>query len=347
MKSRAKLPARMQVEPSGRCNLSCRMCPGGLRRDGKQKLMHVELLDFLLEQLPGARDIDLDGFGEPLMHPEIVGLVEKVKAMGSTASISSNLLLLDRKTAEGFVSAGLDNLTVSIDGATEATYGWFKRDANLMTVIENMASLVELRNEAGASVPRIRVAAVIMKENVADLPGIVRLSGAMGAESFTARHLCHRMDEAALPRLYRPVRDFVRSQALGEDQVPMIQEAFAVARREADKYGIAIDLPEPLPLPEVRVPACDRPWKEICVSHTGLMLPCRFTGTPDRFNLGDVVDNGIRAIWNGPRFVEFRENLLQGDLPDMCRSCSLTGGCVTRPTKPSRQAVPVEQYQRI
>lgn len=344
MKARAKLPVHLQVEPSGRCNLSCRMCAGGLRRDGKQKLMHIELLDTLLDQLPDAQDVRLQGLGEPLMHPEFVQFVERASSRGLTTSTSTNLVLLDKKVAEGVIAAGLDDLTVSIDGASEATYGWFRRDASLLKVIDNMAMLIDRRKEAGSETPRLTVTSVIMKENIGELPGIVRLAGAIGATSFSAQHLSHRMDESALPRIYRPVRDFVRSQTLSEDELPGITESFSNARKEADRYGIDISLPQPLPQAGAGKPACDWPWKAAYISHIGLMLPCGNVGTPDRCNMGDVNENGFEAVWNGPRFMEFREKLLQGETPEVCASCSVIGGCVTQS---SRAPVFAEQFQRV
>jgi hypothetical protein len=45
--------------------------------------------------------------------------------------------------------------------------------------------------------------------------------------------------------------------------------------------------------------------------------------TPDRINFGDVAERGVRAVWDGPEYQEFRNRLSSETPPEVCQSCSV------------------------
>jgi hypothetical protein len=48
--------------------------------------------------------------------------------------------------------------------------------------------------------------------------------------------------------------------------------------------------------------------------------------TPDRANMGNMADEGVAAVWNGPAFETFRAQLDSAVPPEVCQSCSLYHG---------------------
>src|SRR5215211_2247775 len=115
------LPTYLQVEPVGQCNLRCRMCPIQFRRDGPPHgppaFMRFEDFVRLLDQFPGLRELQLQGLGEPMMHPRFFDMVELAASRGIKVGTNTNLTLLNSKRAGRCVSSGLAELSASLDGA--------------------------------------------------------------------------------------------------------------------------------------------------------------------------------------------------------------------------------------
>jgi MoaA/NifB/PqqE/SkfB family radical SAM enzyme len=120
------LPSFVQIEPVGQCNLRCQMCPIQFRTDGPPNgppaFMPFETFMGLVDQLPTMTELQLQGLGEPMMHPRFFDMVAYAAARGIEVSTNSNLTLLTPARAEQLVASGLSHLHVSIDGATSATY---------------------------------------------------------------------------------------------------------------------------------------------------------------------------------------------------------------------------------
>ena len=67
----------------------------------------------------------------------------------------------------------------------------------------------------------------------------------------------------------------------------------------------------------------------ITVDYNGDIYPCDFF-VEDQWKLGNIMDNDLKAILNGERFMEFREKMFQ--LPGECDKCkwyfTCKGGCI-------------------
>ncbi len=115
------LPAFLQVEPVGQCNLRCQMCPVQFRADGPPHgppaFMAFETFTRLLDQFPALQEVQLQGLGEPLMHPRFFDMVAHARGRGLRVGTNTNLTLLTPPRAERCVTSGLTDLSASLDGA--------------------------------------------------------------------------------------------------------------------------------------------------------------------------------------------------------------------------------------
>lgn len=70
------------------------------------------------------KTISLSNHGEPLCNPLLPKMISYIKSTGSSSliSIHTNASLLDEKTAEALVDAGLDRMVVSLQGMTSEEY---------------------------------------------------------------------------------------------------------------------------------------------------------------------------------------------------------------------------------
>jgi MoaA/NifB/PqqE/SkfB family radical SAM enzyme len=328
------LPKYLQLEVVGQCNLRCRMCPIQFRRDGPPHgplaFMDFDLFTGLLDQFPELERLQLQGLGEPMMHPRFFEMIETAVARGITVSTNTNLTLLSARRAELCVTSGLDELHASVDGATAATFEHIRVGARFDRVIANLERLVDVRRHHGRATPRLRMVVVAMRQNLHELTDLVRLAHRLGLDTVFVQHLCHDFAESSLPPHYRPMRDFVDAETLLGEEIERIHYEFERATATARELEVDLRLPQTRPRSHPpRTPGperCSWPWTGAYVSYQGVAMPCCMVATPDRINLGNMASAGASAVWNGSKYAEFRDALCSETPPEVCRSCAIYTG---------------------
>lgn len=331
----APLPSYVQIEPVGQCNLRCQMCPIQFRQDGPPHgppaFMEFDTFTRLIDELTTLEHLHLQGLGEPMMHPRFFDMVDYASSRGIRVTTNTNMtLVLNPRRAERCVTCGLDCIHVSIDGATSATYERIRARGRLERVMRGLQMLAEARVAMGVAGPQMRLVSVVMRQNLHELPDLVRLAHRWSMQSMFVQHLCHDFGESTLPAAYRPMREFVEEQTLLADEPQRVEAWFEAARRVADDLGVDLRLPSTrarLHPPGTPGPKrCDWPWRGAYISYQGLSMPCCMISTPDRMNFGNVAQRGLGAIWNGAEYENFRRQLSSDEPPEICRSCSVYSG---------------------
>jgi MoaA/NifB/PqqE/SkfB family radical SAM enzyme len=106
-------PILAQIVPTRRCNLACAYC------NEFDKVSAPVPLDAMLERIDrlaalGTTMIDLSG-GEPLLHPELDAIIERIRRRGILAGLLTNGYLLTPDRIKRLNHAGLDRLQISVD----------------------------------------------------------------------------------------------------------------------------------------------------------------------------------------------------------------------------------------
>jgi MoaA/NifB/PqqE/SkfB family radical SAM enzyme len=329
-----ELPTYVQIEPVGQCNLRCQMCAIQFRQDGPPygplAFMDFDAFTRLVDQFDTLQELHLQGLGEPMMHPRFFDMVAYAANKGVRVSINTNLTLLNARRAELCVTSGLDRIHVSIDGATAETYERIRVRSHFDRVVRNLGLLQDARALLGSDRPAVRMVTVLMRQNLHELPDLVRFAHEWNMEGLFVQHLCHDFGESSLPAHYRPMRDFVQEQTLLEEDLTRVEHWFAAARSTAAELGVDLRLPRSRP--RVHPPGtpgrqrCSWPWTGAYVSYQGFAMPCCMISTPDRLNFGNMAEEGVAAVWNAPDFDAFRDRLASDEPPEICRSCAVYTG---------------------
>lgn len=333
------LPRFLQIEPVGQCNLRCRMCPIELRPESEDHhppaTIAIDVFRRLLDQFPTVQTLQLQGLGEPMMHPRFFDMVEIAVARGMTVSTNTNLTLLTERRAERCVTSGLAQIHVSIDGATAATYEHIRVRANFAKVMRNLDRLMAARARLASRTPEVRWVMVVMRRNLPELAAVVRLAAQHGVDQVHVQHLCHDFGESSLPARYAGMRAFVDAETLLAEDPARVDAAFGEARDAAAALGVDLRLPEirrpddaavAAPPPASGRSRCDWPWSGAYVSWDGRAMPCCMVSTPDRVHFGNMAHEGVGAIWNSAVFEEFRDRLDSTTPPEICSSCAVYNG---------------------
>lgn len=133
------------IEPTNDCQLDCVTC---YRKGREVGYMSMQTFDAALKSLPiRTYAINLNGAGEPLLHPEFAAMVDKLNAkrnpfgMKYKTGFSTNGLLLDSAIQKKIIDK-VDWINISLDGIG-AKHESRRRGSNWDIVSENAHKLID------------------------------------------------------------------------------------------------------------------------------------------------------------------------------------------------------------
>ncbi|PLX32354.1 MAG: hypothetical protein C0600_02880, partial [Ignavibacteria bacterium] len=102
--------------------------------------MNLDLFQRLMDEIDahGARHIALHKDGEPLLHPDIISMLERVKARHEHhVYLTTNAQRMEPNVIDAILRARIDTVNFSIGAASEEFYGKV-RGCGFKRVIENI-----------------------------------------------------------------------------------------------------------------------------------------------------------------------------------------------------------------
>lgn len=156
----APFPLHVDFEASSRCNLSCPMC---FRHhfDNEQAFMDM---DFALYRKGidecarhGLYSIRLSWRGESTLNPTLLDMIRYAREAGiKEVSFLTNGSALTEEFSMGLIHAGLDYITISVDGLDEV-YNTLRSPLDFQTTRDNIARLFSLKERHGGGFPKVKV----------------------------------------------------------------------------------------------------------------------------------------------------------------------------------------------
>lgn len=332
------------VEPTSRCNLRCRTC---VRNSWDEPMgdMSMETYRRLVEGLRPVRSLrkmSFWGFGEPLLHPDIVEMVRMAKELKVKTEIVTNGLLLTREISESMVEVGLDSIVISMDGTSPESYGDIRLGSDFQLVLDNVRMLQEARAEVPGKIPdrgpEVGIEFVVMRRNVAELANLPKLAAQMGAVFVVVSNLLPHTEEMSEEVLYGRWAgssfDFGHSLWNPELLLPKIStrpEVIAPLTKLIESRGViggtgmADGLDSPSYCKFVGEGSAVVSWDGEVSPCVAMMhsYPCYILGRPKeikRYTLGNVNQEDIKDIWQKEEFRRFRGQVQRFDFPP-CTDC--------------------------
>ncbi|HOP41533.1 MAG TPA: radical SAM/SPASM domain-containing protein [Geobacteraceae bacterium] len=226
-----KHPSRLFIELTTRCNLSCPMCVKQSWDNGiKEGDMSMETFLSLAPAFPHAEAIILNGIGESLLHPELEEFIRIAKSsMPATGWIGfqSNGLLLDEERAVSLIRAGLDKICLSLDAICPDTFRKIREGGEVDDLDRAFVALEHARRKVPDSQLQVGVEFVVMRDNIHQLPDVLRWSASRGVSFAIVSHLL-------------PYEAVYVSQAAYDSNTDQAVELFQRWKRKAESEGINI-----------------------------------------------------------------------------------------------------------
>lgn len=200
--------AKLYIEPTNQCNLSCRTCIRHGWEEAPLGFMEEEVFDMAMEgisRLPRPPLVFFGGYGEPLLHPEILRMVGRAKDLGCNVEIITNGTLLDRAMSLELIKAGLDRLWISLDGITSDGYASLRPSSPVQLVLENLRGFHDLATGFRPFTlpqPALGVVFVATRRNLHELPQAASLAARLGATRFLVTNVLPHTKEMAMEGLF-------------------------------------------------------------------------------------------------------------------------------------------------
>ncbi|SDP60230.1 radical SAM/SPASM family putative metalloenzyme maturase [Desulforhopalus singaporensis] len=188
-------PRKIYVELTTRCNLQCAMCvkhaPGSFIAE---KDMELSVFKRLAPALSRADSLILNGIGEPLLHHDLarmIRLARKGMATGATIGFQSNGILLDAALARELTDAGLDTICFSLDSLERGGSCDFVPQSGGHSFTGVKRALKNLDRAKGRCRRPLSIGleTILTRENIEDLPELVKWAGGYGVNYIITTHL--------------------------------------------------------------------------------------------------------------------------------------------------------------
>ena len=316
-------PLEAFFEIAARCNLRCRMC--AIRHDSRYRpgnsrpaLFEPELFERLEPTFATLLRVSLFGLGEPLLNGHLAAYVRRLSAAGVEVAFTTNATLVDDRKAEELATAGLDRVTVSIDGATPGVYESIRVGARFDDVVSGIRAFAKARRRFGR--PRsLSLSFVAMASNFGDLPRLVDLC----ADSVHVE-----------PLYWQPQRELqahYEKENLGRLDAGTVELLLGEARARAERLGVGLgsrlftaggkyDYVEAAKDLQIDW-KCSEPWSSIWVTTAGEVRTCCI----NEKSFGNLFERSFDEIWNGEEFRVFRRQHSGRQEASGCATCYLNG----------------------
>ncbi len=153
-------PGRMYIECTAACNISCaEACCApetGITRTRQAGMLDFELFRRVMDEVgPTLGRVDFFNYGEAFLNKRAVEMCEYIKRHFPHIYLytSTNGLALSEDQARRLVHSGIDEVTFSLDGATQESYEQYRRRGRLDVAIRNLRAMADEKRRSGRDLP--------------------------------------------------------------------------------------------------------------------------------------------------------------------------------------------------
>lgn len=334
--------AKIYIEPTGHCNLACRMCLRNLFQEpqGHMDMAVYGRLIAGIKELPVPPQVFFGGFGEPLAHPNIIEMVAQARSVTRSVELITNGTLLTPERSRQLIDAGLDVLWLSLDGTTPESYADVRLGAELPQVLKNIETFRKTRRPGHRPKPEIGIAFVAMRRNIAELPTLLSWSSRMGVSRYLVTNVLPYTEDMCAEMLYHRVLHqitYVTSKWVPSLDLPRFEVSEATRDvlyqtlrsgqnliLNGDNMGRANDRC-PFIVRGTTAVAWDgglSPCLPLMHDHESYLEPRRKRFSR-RYVVGNLREHSLAELWNMPEYVSFRQRVQEFDFSP----CTVCGGC--------------------
>lgn len=342
-------PRYIQIEQTNKCNARCIMCNHFYLANNGASDISDDVMEQIVNVLPFCETVMLNGDGEPFLSSNIVENIKTMSKYGVEIGTNTNLSYVPGELWF-YLQNNFKFLNISCDAATRKTYELIRRGLSYDYFISNLEKL-----ERTAPGLKKNLDCVVMKQNILELPQIVKLASDYGIANVKFHRLginpCigNQDDEAEYYyalldekmkiaiELGKKLKvnvgfpDFQRKQntdkLLDEEMFEFeVEKRYEQARSlygglslETDYYSELATMEQIKKQQWCSEKICQWAIERCYVDLKGNVTTCCFNM---KKYMGNLLENSFDEIWNGETYRELRKMMAELKLPDFCRQCN-------------------------
>ena len=290
-----KQPLRVLIDPCDICNFRCNFCFQSKQKFKGNKMTN-QVFDIIVKQLMEFEQpinvVHLFGLGEPLINENIANFVATLKEnnVAKEVAITSNGSLLNKELSQMLIAAGLDRLSISLNGMNDED---FKKivgvNVNFNKMYEQIKYFYDIRESCHLH---------------------VKINGDYFSEEEKERFVY----------LFNDCTD-----SINIDHIVNVWPGLNVT--EKNNYRMYdFDIEGLKNADKSRRPVCPLMFYELLIHSDGTVSPCAVDYSYKEENLGSVLHETLKEIWEGNQLLKMRRQALRGKKISysICKDCQYT-----------------------
>ncbi len=311
------------------CNLACVHCrAAALDRPYENELSTEECFRFLDDVATVAQPIIILTGGEPLLRPDIFEIAAYGNRKGFRMTMAVNGTLLTTEKARMMLDAGIQRISVSLDGAAAASHDAFRQ---VRGAFEGALRGIANAREVGLD---FQINTTITRRNLHELPAIQEMVVSLGA---VAHHIFLLVpmgrgkdlaEQSIDAEQYEKTLHWFYEQ---KEKVPLQLKAtcaphyYRILRQRARAEGRKVDF-QTFGL-DAMTRGCLGGVGFSFVSHLGQVQPCGYL----ELDCGNIREKSFKEIWEtSPIFKDLRNFKGYEGKCGQCEYVRVCGGCRAR-----------------
>lgn len=296
---KTSLPIMAMIEVSRFCNLRCPSCPIGKNKIKNRAMMSFGDFKKIIKLVNNSvREISLFNYGEPLTNSDIAKMIRFAKNNGiNNIKLHSNGLLLNKKLSRELIKSGLDEISISIDGASNKTYKKYRIGGDLNILLKNTKDFIELKKNMNIKKPVVVAQFIIMKHNQGEIEKFSEICKNIGVDKI----------------IYKTFNAYMSGYEDRKINLKFVPTNIKYSRYKTAKAKGISDY--------YKLNHCMWPWENLVVNANGDIALCCHDYNAD-YQLGNILrdDNW----WNTENRKKIQNSIIRrNNKINMCKHCAI------------------------
>ena len=319
----------LDIKPILACNANCKPC--FYRRElykeiNKTKILSIEQWDNVLSEAKelGAKELIISG-GEPTLYKNLIDLIKIGKRYQMHVCVNTNGSLITEEFAKNLVTAGLDEVRISIYSPKPKIHDEIRSFDGLWEKATNAVRIFRKLTKKNSSF-NIIAQTIIFNKNYRDLPELFQLYYELGVTTINLSYI-----EGDFTKQYllkeTEIEDFKRNiiPKLMEFCALLDKPLIATAKKAVEHlYGEDIasisEFAKGIYRPgDAGRLSCQIPKHQALILANGDIHPCNIVEYTHEPVVGNLFMNTFSEIWQGSKWNDFRKKPF-----DYCSLCPVT-----------------------
>jgi MoaA/NifB/PqqE/SkfB family radical SAM enzyme len=298
-----------QIELTTRCPLRCKMCCREGHYDEPRRDMSLDDFQKLAPYFRNVEAVVLEGWGESLLHPQLIPCIHTVKKEGTQVGFVTSGKTLNEAYITDLVKAGPDFIGFSLSGASPQTHNAIRVNSDLDELTKHIYFFQETKARLERSTPKFHIVYLLLKNNIHEIPRLLQL----------ARDL--KIEEVILIHIALVTNSWQNEQKVFADLPnPEYEKILQNGEQMAKEWKI--QLKRPLLTPRDVAVCSENPLRNLYISVKGNVSPCVYLNPPiptpftrifqgsdaalEKLKFGNIFSEGFEAVWEKKGYSEFR-----------------------------------------